>query len=47
MVHYRKMTPEDVEVVHAIEEATFPTPWTLDSFHYEMRENQICLLHSG
>lgn len=40
MVHYRKMTPEDVEAVHAIEQATFPTPWTLESFHYEMRENQ-------
>lgn len=40
MVHYRKMTPEDVEAVHKIEEATFPTPWSLDSFHYEMRENQ-------
>ncbi|MEL3962660.1 ribosomal protein S18-alanine N-acetyltransferase [Lysinibacillus endophyticus] len=39
MVHYRKMTPEDVEAVHQIELASFPTPWTLDSFHYEMREN--------
>ena len=34
------MTPDDVEAVYAIEQATFPTPWTLDSFHYEMRENQ-------
>lgn len=41
MVHYRKMTPDDVEAVHAIEVATFPTPWTLDSFHYEMRENNF------
>ena len=40
MITYRKMTPGDVEAVHAIELATFPTPWTLDSFHYEMRENQ-------
>ena len=40
MITYRKMTPDDVEAVHAIELATFPTPWTLDSFHYEMRENQ-------
>ena len=40
MITYRKMTPDDVETVHAIELATFPTPWTLDSFHYEMRENQ-------
>ena len=41
MVHYRKMTPDDVEAVYAIELATFPAPWTLDSFHYEMRENQF------
>ncbi|KGR87375.1 ribosomal protein S18-alanine N-acetyltransferase [Lysinibacillus odysseyi] len=34
------MTADDVEAVYAIELATFPTPWTLDSFHYEMRENQ-------
>lgn len=40
MITYRKMKPDDVEAVHAIELATFPTPWTLDSFHYEMRENQ-------
>ena len=40
MITYRKMIPDDVEAVHAIELATFPTPWTLDSFHYEMRENQ-------
>ena len=41
MVHYRKMTPDDVEAVYAIELATFPSPWTLDSFHYEMQENQF------
>lgn len=41
MVHYRKMTAEDVEAVYAIELATFPSPWTLDSFHYEIRENQF------
>lgn len=41
MILYRKMTPEDVEAVHAIEVASFPTPWTLDSFHYEMRENNF------
>lgn len=40
MITYRKMTANDVEAVYAIELATFPTPWTLDSFHYEMRENQ-------
>ncbi|MEK4427280.1 ribosomal protein S18-alanine N-acetyltransferase [Solibacillus sp. FSL K6-1523] len=41
MVNYRKMTIADVEAVHAIEQATFPTPWTLDSFYYEMTENQF------
>lgn len=39
-VMYRKMTADDVEAVHGIELATFPTPWTLDSFYYEMHENQ-------
>ena len=39
MIHYRKMTAQDVEAVHAIEVESFPTPWTEDSFHYEMREN--------
>ncbi len=37
---YRKMVSEDVPAVYAIELATFPTPWTLDSFYYEMHENQ-------
>lgn len=41
MVNYRKMTIADVEAVHAIEQATFPSPWTLDSFYYEMTENQF------
>ncbi|MGN7478685.1 ribosomal protein S18-alanine N-acetyltransferase [Solibacillus silvestris] len=41
MVRYRKMTIADVKTVHAIELATFPTPWTLDSFYYEMTENQF------
>lgn len=41
MVHYRKMTIDDVKAVHAIESATFPAPWTLDSFYYEMTENQF------
>lgn len=35
------MTSKDVEAVYEIELATFSTPWTLDSFHYEMRENQF------
>lgn len=39
MIRYRKMTVDDVEAVHAIEVESFPTPWSLDSFHYEMRVN--------
>ena len=34
------MTSDDVKAVYDIELATFPTPWTLDSFYYEMNENQ-------
>lgn len=38
---YRKMTVVDVPAVHQIELASFPTPWTLDSFYHEMTENQF------
>lgn len=31
-VTYRKMVSEDVPAVYEIELATFPAPWTLDSF---------------
>lgn len=41
MVHYRKMTEKDVQSVYAIEVASFPAPWTLDSFYYEMTENNF------
>ena len=40
MINYRKMERDDVEAIYAIELATFPTPWTLDSFYYELEENQ-------
>ena len=40
MIIYRRMTNDDVPAVYDIEVATFPTPWTLDSFYYEMNENQ-------
>lgn len=40
-VSYRKMTVEDVTAVYDIEKVTFPTPWTLDSFYYEMTQNQF------
>lgn len=40
-VSYRKMTEADVPAVHQIELNSFPTPWTLDSFYYEMTDNQF------
>lgn len=36
---YRKMTVKDVEAVYSIEVESFPTPWPLDSFYFEMEEN--------
>jgi len=39
-ITYRKMVSDDVLAVYAIELATFPAPWTLDSFYYEVHENQ-------
>lgn len=35
------MVIEDVPKVYEIEVATFPAPWTLDSFYYEMEQNQF------
>ena len=35
----RRMTLEDAQAVWAIEDATFPTPWSLRDFEHEMREN--------
>lgn len=39
-VTYRKMVSDDVPAVYEIEVASFPVPWTLDSFYYEVHENQ-------
>lgn len=36
---FRRMTVEDVYQVHAIENATFPMPWTIADFIREMTEN--------
>lgn len=36
----RRMTLNDVDAVHAIEEATFQTPWSRESFEKEMTENR-------
>ena len=35
----RRMTLEDVDAVHAIEQATFPRPWSRDDFVREMTVN--------
>lgn len=35
----RRMTVEDVDGVHAIEAATFATPWSRQSFYEEMTRN--------
>ena len=40
MTEITLMRVEDVEAVHAIEEACFATPWSLASFLYEVTENQ-------
>lgn len=35
----RRMTIHDLDAVVAIEEATFPTPWSKDSFRQELERN--------
>ena len=35
----RRMTVEDVDAVHAIEQATFAMPWSRQSFYEEMTRN--------
>ncbi len=35
----RRMTLSDLDAVVAIEEATFPTPWSKDSFRQELERN--------
>ena len=37
----RRMAESDVAAVHAIEAASFPTPWTRDMFLSELRENKV------
>ena len=52
------MTLEDVDAVHAIEAATFPVPWSRDSFEKEVTENKcarylvlkedgVCVAYAG
>ena len=35
----RRMTPGDLEQVHALEVAIFPTPWSLNSYEFELERN--------
>ena len=35
----RRMTLDDLDAVAAIEAATFPTPWSRDSFRQELERN--------
>ena len=39
MITYRHMTRQDCEAIHQIELATFPEPWSLQSFIDEMERN--------
>ena len=52
------MTLEDVDAVHAIEAATFPVPWSHESFEKEVTENRcarymvlkedgVCVAYAG
>ena len=52
------MTLEDVDAVHAIEAATFPVPWSHESFEKEVTENKcarymvlkedgVCVAYAG
>jgi ribosomal-protein-alanine N-acetyltransferase len=38
------LVPDDLPVVVEIEELSFPTPWSLDSFRYELLENPYASL---
>lgn len=37
----RRMTVDDVDAVTAIEQATFPTPWSRDAFYREVTANVV------
>ncbi len=39
-ITFRKMTTDDIAQIVAIEEASFPTPWTADAFHRELKMNE-------
>jgi len=37
----RRMGVQDLEAVHALEKCSFPTPWPLESFRFELEENTV------
>ncbi len=39
----RKMSPADLDQVHAIEDLSFNTPWNLNSFEYEIRNKDAVM----
>ncbi|NLI93841.1 MAG: ribosomal protein S18-alanine N-acetyltransferase [Peptococcaceae bacterium] len=47
----RPMTLEDIPTIVAIEEVSFPTPWTAESFASELKDNYLaryfCLVLDG
>lgn len=38
-LYIRLMQLHDVEAVHALEEQIFPTPWSLNSYRFEVEQN--------
>jgi ribosomal-protein-alanine N-acetyltransferase len=40
----RRMTAADLEQVHALDQASFPTPWPAKSFRFELEENKAAHL---
>ncbi len=44
MISFREMKPEDADHVAAIEAASFPVPWSRQSFWEEASNDQACYL---
>lgn len=40
----RRMAEDDLEQVHALDEASFPTPWPAKSFRHELEDNKAAHL---
>lgn len=38
--HLRSMRSEDIAEVHALEEHIFPTPWSINSYQFEVEQNK-------